>query len=169
MHIIVLTYTADLGEINAAIGDHAAWLERNYADRVFLASGRRVPRTGGVILAADVPLEDLHRRLAEDPFSERGLASYSVTTFVPSKTRRRARRTDSRVDRHVAAGGTCAPTRILTTLSAGSTNVSGGRSAARCSAAGRYQSCRRTSPTPRRRQTAAAAPSQGRSPTSSRY
>lgn len=38
MHIIVLTDTADLGEIDAAIGDHVARLERNYAEGIFRAT-----------------------------------------------------------------------------------------------------------------------------------
>ena len=85
MFIVTLTYLVDLGEVDAALRDHVAWLDQQYADGVFLASGRQVPRTGGVILAAGTSRADLDRRLALDPFRLRGLAEHAVTEFVPSR------------------------------------------------------------------------------------
>jgi uncharacterized protein YciI len=85
MFVVVLTYRADLARVDESLQDHVAWLDRQYADGVFLVSGARVPRTGGVILAADLSAEDLQARLAEDPFHRQGLAEYAVTEFVPSR------------------------------------------------------------------------------------
>jgi nucleoside-diphosphate-sugar epimerase len=51
MFVIVLTYIKPPGEVDRLIGAHNAYLERNYQNSRFIASGRRVPRTGGVILA----------------------------------------------------------------------------------------------------------------------
>jgi uncharacterized protein YciI len=84
MFVVTLTYVADLSVIDEAVPDHVAWLKEQYADGVFLASGMRVPRIGGVILAAGLSREDLDRRLATDPFRQRGLAEYAVTEFAPS-------------------------------------------------------------------------------------
>nr|WP_281360712.1 YciI family protein [Psychromicrobium silvestre] len=64
---------------------HIEWLEKNYSDGIFLASGRKVPRTGGVIFASGVERTELDRRLAEDPFNSQGIAEYSVIEFEPSK------------------------------------------------------------------------------------
>lgn len=86
MFVVLLTYRADLARIDDALRDHIAWLDQQYADGVFIVSGRRVPRVGGVILARNVSPEDLERRLASDPFRQRGLAEYAVTEFVPSRT-----------------------------------------------------------------------------------
>lgn len=86
MFVVVLTYRADLARVDEALQDHIAWLDRQYADGVFLASGPRVPRVGGVILAGGLSREDLDRRLAEDPFQGLGLAEYAVTEFVASRT-----------------------------------------------------------------------------------
>ena len=86
MFVITLTYRAGLEEIDAALQDHIAWLDQQYADSVFLASGRRVPRVGGVILAKDVTSAELEERLDADPFRRQGLADYTVTEFVPSRT-----------------------------------------------------------------------------------
>lgn len=86
MFVVTLTYRADLGQIDDAIEGHMAWLDQQYADGVFVASGRRVPRIGGVILARGLSSEDLEHRLASDPFRQRDLAEYAVTEFVPSRT-----------------------------------------------------------------------------------
>ncbi|GGF29740.1 YciI family protein [Williamsia phyllosphaerae] len=83
---MTLTYTAPLTDIDAALDDHVAWLDANYADGTFLASGRREPRIGGVILVADINRDELDHRLSEDPFGRRGLADYAVMTFHPSRT-----------------------------------------------------------------------------------
>ncbi|MBJ7291639.1 MAG: hypothetical protein JHC79_22245, partial [Williamsia sp.] len=74
MHVVTLTYVAPLTDIDAALDDHVAWLDENYRDGTFLASGRRDPRVGGVILVADIPRTDLDARLARDPFGQRGFA-----------------------------------------------------------------------------------------------
>lgn len=86
MFVVTLTYRVDLKRIDEALEDHVAWLDQQYADGVFIASGRRVPRVGGVILARGLSPEDLEQRLASDPFNQRGLAEYAVTEFVPSRT-----------------------------------------------------------------------------------
>ena len=83
-HIVTLTYVADLAEIDAALRDHAAWLDENYSDGVFLA--RQEPRVGGVILADGITRDELDGRLALDPLNQRGLAEYAVVTFAPSRT-----------------------------------------------------------------------------------
>ncbi|AJT43033.1 YciI family protein [Psychromicrobium lacuslunae] len=85
MFVISLNYLVELERVDRAIPAHTAWLEENFADGVFLASGRKIPRTGGIILAAGVDRKELDRRLAADPFQTAGIAEYSVTEFEPSK------------------------------------------------------------------------------------
>ena len=86
MYIVSLHYTAALDAVDALIPEHVRWLEAAYADGLFLASGRKVPRTGGVILARAMPRAELEQRLAQDPFARHGVANYSITEFVPSMT-----------------------------------------------------------------------------------
>lgn len=87
MFIISLNYLVELEHVDQAIPAHLEWLEQNYADGVFLASGRKTPRTGGVILASGLDRADLESRLATDPFNLQGIAEYSVIEFEPSKLR----------------------------------------------------------------------------------
>lgn len=86
MHLVIITYLADLDVIDAAIPEHRAWLDKNYTDGVFLASGPRQPREGGVILADGLTLKALNERLQLDPFHQKGLAEHRVVTFAPSRT-----------------------------------------------------------------------------------
>ncbi|AHH22221.1 hypothetical protein NONO_c74660 [Nocardia nova SH22a] len=86
MFVVVLTYTADLEIIDSLIPEHTAWLDANYAAGVFLASGRRVPRTGGVIVVDIETRAQLDEILRQDPFGLAGAATYEVIEFVPTKT-----------------------------------------------------------------------------------
>ncbi len=86
MFVIELTYTAPLERIDAALADHVAWLERGYAEGLLLASGRKEPRDGGILLAVAPDRAAVEALVARDPFATAGLAEYRVTEFRPTKT-----------------------------------------------------------------------------------
>src|SRR5665811_2461756 len=83
MFMVTLTYLVDLSEVDAALPEHVAWLDQQYADGVFVASGRQVPRVGGMILVAGTSREDLERRLALDPFGRLGWLSTQSLSSSP--------------------------------------------------------------------------------------
>ncbi len=85
MFVVLLTYVKDLAVIDALIPEHVAFLDEQYRAGVFLASGRRVPRTGGVILARSGDRAELEAILARDPFARAGAATYEVVEFSPTK------------------------------------------------------------------------------------
>lgn len=85
MFVIILRYVADLSLIDEALDEHVRWLDEQYSDGIFVASGRQVPRVGGVILATGISREALESRLAVDPFHRRQLAEYTVVEFTPSR------------------------------------------------------------------------------------
>lgn len=85
MFIVSLSYIAPLEEIDAQLDQHVQWLKQCYSDGLFLASGRKEPRTGGIILARGAR-QTLQQRLAQDPFALAGLARYDITEFHPSMT-----------------------------------------------------------------------------------
>jgi len=86
MFVVSLTYVCELSEVEKYLDAHIEYLDRHYSKGTFLASGRKVPRTGGVILAKADSLEQLEQILAQDPFCINKLADYEITEFVPSKT-----------------------------------------------------------------------------------
>jgi uncharacterized protein YciI len=59
-------------------------LKQEYADGKFLASGRKVPKTGGVILCSVKTRDELEAILAKDPFHIAGIADYEIIEFIPS-------------------------------------------------------------------------------------
>lgn len=81
MFIIELTYKAELKEIDRAMKAHMAFLAEQYAAGVFVASGRKIPRDGGVILATASTRDALDLIMSRDPFCARGLADYRVIEF----------------------------------------------------------------------------------------
>ncbi|HFQ8225604.1 TPA: YciI family protein [Citrobacter freundii] len=84
LYVVVLTYVKPLHEIDAQLPAHVEWLKKGYAANLFLASGRKIPRTGGVILAKCDNEEQLKHYLAQDPFQRSGVANVELIPFEPS-------------------------------------------------------------------------------------
>lgn len=82
MFIVNLTYLADLREIDAELANHVEWLKHCYESGAFVASGRKKPRDGGIILARCMR-EKLEDYLNCDPFRRKGLARYEIIEFEP--------------------------------------------------------------------------------------
>lgn len=77
MLILSLTYLKGNDEADMYMEPHMTWVKEGYAKGWFLASGRKVPRTGGVIFARGDRAE-LEAYVAADPFTIHGIASYEV-------------------------------------------------------------------------------------------
>lgn len=86
MIVVLLTYQRPLAEIDALMPQHVAWLKRHYASGLFIASGRRIPRVGGVILARSGDTAALEATMKEDPFVKHGAARFELIEFTPSMT-----------------------------------------------------------------------------------
>jgi len=86
MFIINVTYKVSLDIIDNHINDHIKYLDEQYGLKNFIASGRKVPRTGGVILSNLSNKSELIAIIEKDPFKVQDLADYEFTEFIPSKT-----------------------------------------------------------------------------------
>jgi uncharacterized protein YciI len=84
MFVVLLTYTKPLEAVDALVPAHREFLRSMYQTGIFLLSGRKEPRDGGVILAMASSLEKLQAVLAQDPFQIHGVATYQVIQFVPT-------------------------------------------------------------------------------------
>ncbi|MFE7190443.1 YciI family protein [Kitasatospora sp. NPDC057541] len=82
MFVLELTYTAPLDRIDALLPAHVEWLGRHYEAGAFLASGRKVPRDGGIILAVGEDRAAVEALVSTDPFAVEGLVEYRVTEFL---------------------------------------------------------------------------------------
>jgi uncharacterized protein YciI len=85
MFIINLNYIVPLEKLDAHMTDHVKFLRKYYKKNVFVASGRKVPRTGGIILALAKSKEEIDEIIREDPFYIHKLAEFSVTEFLTSQ------------------------------------------------------------------------------------
>jgi uncharacterized protein YciI len=85
MFVIELLYKTDLKEIDAHMSAHVKFLKQHYADGTFLASGRKIPRDGGIILAAGMTRQQIEALIQEDPFHKHGLADFRVIEFRASQ------------------------------------------------------------------------------------
>ena len=86
MFIVSISYKAPLQEIDRFIPAHVEFLDEQYRLGHFQLSGRKVPRTGGVILATVASRAALEQILARDPFHREKLADYEVMEIVPTKS-----------------------------------------------------------------------------------
>jgi len=86
MFIVHVNYKVSLDIVEQHLNAHVNYLKQQYALGHFIASGRQVPRTGGVILSNMDIREALDQVLEQDPFKQNNLADYVVTEFVPGMT-----------------------------------------------------------------------------------
>ena len=84
MFLISVTYTKGLDAIDRHLEGHVNFLKDQYAKGNFVMSGRKIPRTGGVILSCVQTRVKLDAILAQDPFAMAKVADYEVTEFVVS-------------------------------------------------------------------------------------
>lgn len=85
MFVALLTYTRPLEEVDALIPEHIRFLEEHYASGLFVRSGRKAPRTGGVILISGQEREQVRSVHERDPFHLAGVASYKLVEFIPTR------------------------------------------------------------------------------------
>ncbi|MGB5920124.1 YciI family protein [Arcobacter sp.] len=86
MFIINLTYIKPLDEVDTHLEAHIKYLKEQYKEGNFIASGRKIPRNGGVILSKLDSKEKLIEVLSQDPFKLVNVANYEIIEFVPSMT-----------------------------------------------------------------------------------
>lgn len=84
MFIVSLTYKCELDQVETHLPAHIEYLKKQYSLGNFIASGRKVPRNGGVILARANSKSELNTILEQDPFHKNDIADYDVQEFIPT-------------------------------------------------------------------------------------
>lgn len=85
MFIIDLKYIAPLEKLDLHMADHVKFLRKYYKKNIFVTSGRKVPRTGGIILALGSSKAEIEKIMGEDPFYALKLVEISITEFMTSQ------------------------------------------------------------------------------------
>jgi uncharacterized protein YciI len=84
--IISITYKKHREELDVHMEDHMAYVRRQYAKGHFLASGRKIPRTGGIILSNVNTRAQLDEIIQQDPFYQHQLVDFEVIEFSITNT-----------------------------------------------------------------------------------
>lgn len=85
MFVILVTYKKSLDMVDKYLTDHSDFLEQGYQNNYFIVSGRRNPRTGGVILSKVQDRKQLEDIIKRDPFYIHKIADYELIEFIPTK------------------------------------------------------------------------------------
>lgn len=84
MIIVELVYKKSLDEVNKFLNEHSRFLDKYYSSGIFIASGPKEPRDGGIIIAM-TERSTLEELLKHDPFYQNEIAEYMLIEFHPSK------------------------------------------------------------------------------------
>jgi uncharacterized protein YciI len=80
--LLISRYTAPLERIEELVPAHREYLQEQFAAGLFVVSGRRVPWTGGVIVARGTR-EQVEAAVAADPFTRERVAETEIVEFQP--------------------------------------------------------------------------------------
>ena len=83
MFVVSINYIVDFNLIDPLIDEHFRFLEKYYEKGLFVVSGRKEPRTGGIIIVKNESREVVEELVKEDPFHREGVATYDITEFIP--------------------------------------------------------------------------------------
>ncbi|MER7210913.1 YciI family protein [Streptosporangium sp. NPDC000239] len=87
MFLVLLSYLVPEERILPLRDEHYVFIDQHFRSGTFLLGGRKVPATGGFILAQGVSREELDRILGEDPYLRAGLVAHEVTELLPTRAR----------------------------------------------------------------------------------
>lgn len=85
MYVILLNYLVPEERIVPLRAAHYEFSDACFKKGLFLLGARRVPPTGGFILARGVPREELDQALADDPYLRAGVVSHDVIEVLPTR------------------------------------------------------------------------------------
>ncbi|MDI3243176.1 YciI family protein [Arthrobacter sp. AL08] len=84
MYVVSLTYKVPEEIVDFHLPAHAMWLQDAFDEGIFLVAGRKIPRTGALLLSA-ADRGALDASLARDPFYVNGVAEFDVEEFHASR------------------------------------------------------------------------------------
>ena len=82
LFVIDIEYTVSMDQVSPHLDAHMEFVARGYDQGLFLASGAKVPRSGGVIIAQGASRAAVEAMMAADPFCQAGIVDLTVTEFI---------------------------------------------------------------------------------------
>lgn len=84
LFVIDITYTVPMDEVQKVLAPHMDFVRDCYASEVFLMSGPKEPRSGGIVIAQAASLTEVEALVARDPFTLAGVVSVQIIQFHAS-------------------------------------------------------------------------------------
>ena len=81
MIVIDLNVTGDAKQVELLFAQHQEFLNKHYANKLFLFSGPKVPFNGGVIIALSDDSAHVAKVMRSEPFVQNNIAEFCLTTF----------------------------------------------------------------------------------------
>ena len=81
--MIEITFRVPEEVINQTTPEHRDFLQTGFNAGKLLYSGPKVPRVGGIVLARAESLEEIQQFFQNDPYVQKGLATYRFVEFNP--------------------------------------------------------------------------------------
>ncbi|MBI3478973.1 MAG: hypothetical protein HY016_01225 [Nitrosomonadales bacterium] len=85
MFIVFLNFSENKGNAGQYMAGHKEWIKRGFEDGVFLLAGSLQPNLGGAIVAYNISLPDLQRRVNDDPFVAGKVVDAEINEITPSR------------------------------------------------------------------------------------
>ncbi|WP_448569906.1 YciI family protein [Thalassotalea ganghwensis] len=83
MFLVNMTFV-DVDKITPELTNaHRDYLAKQYQQNKLMFGGRKVPRTGGILISQHESRHALEHVLQADPFVNSGAVNYTITEFVP--------------------------------------------------------------------------------------
>ena len=89
MYFVSLKFSDNRATAAQFMQAHNEWLQRGFAEGVFLLSGTLQPKLGGGIIAHNTSLDELRERVNSDPFVVERVVAAEIVELTPSKAERR--------------------------------------------------------------------------------
>lgn len=86
MFVVLLKFVANKARAPELMEGHKAWIDRGFADGVFLLTGSLRPGIGGAVVAHNTSLPELQRRVNDDPFVAEGVVGAEILDIATSRT-----------------------------------------------------------------------------------
>jgi uncharacterized protein YciI len=86
MFVVLLKFSDNRSQAAQFMEGHNTWIKRGFDDGIFVLTGSLQPRLGGAIIAQNISLPALQRRVDEDPFVAEKVVSAEIFEITPGKT-----------------------------------------------------------------------------------
>ncbi|MGF6907509.1 YciI family protein [Fusobacterium sp. PH5-44] len=84
MFIVNLSYMKSMSEVEKHLENHMKFIKDLFAKGQIICSGKKIPRTGGIIICSFTDINEAKSVLDRDPFIVHGVANYELIEFLPT-------------------------------------------------------------------------------------